>query len=161
MHDLVELKTHQYCHVMEWLYMGFGLVIRFIGLFDTARDNTLRFTVTRPIYYIFDELLTNTHAIKHFVLAASLGLHQRICLGKLKLYSWSLYKVQKNMGDTVECAMKFLQAKKWIRSPKRMCTGSFYTMCFYWSENALNGTVFQHNRHNPYTWKAKTDLPLW
>jgi hypothetical protein len=25
---------------------GFGLMIRFIGLFDTARDNTLLFTIT-------------------------------------------------------------------------------------------------------------------
>jgi hypothetical protein len=31
---------------MEWLQTGFELMIRFIGLFDTARDYTLQFTVT-------------------------------------------------------------------------------------------------------------------
>jgi hypothetical protein len=80
-----------------------------------------------PAYYIFDELLTNTHATKHFVLAESLGLHQIICLDKIKLYSLSTKYWR--TWVTQLCRMKFLQAKKCIRSPKWMCTGS-YTCAF-------------------------------
>jgi hypothetical protein len=31
---------------MEWLHVSFGLMIAFIGLFHTARDYTLQFTIT-------------------------------------------------------------------------------------------------------------------
>jgi hypothetical protein len=36
-----------YCRLIEWLQTAFGLVIGFIGLFDTARDYILQYTVTR------------------------------------------------------------------------------------------------------------------
>jgi hypothetical protein len=32
--------------MIEWLWMGFGLMIRFTGFFDIARDYTLQFTIT-------------------------------------------------------------------------------------------------------------------
>jgi hypothetical protein len=40
---------------MEWLQTGFGLIIEFIGLFDTARNYTSQFTVTH----------THTHTSVH------------------------------------------------------------------------------------------------
>jgi hypothetical protein len=42
---------------MELLLTGFGLMTGFIGLFGTARDYTLRFTITHTH--------THTHTHKH------------------------------------------------------------------------------------------------
>jgi hypothetical protein len=32
-----------------WLYTGFGLMIGFVGLFDTARDYSLQFTISHTL----------------------------------------------------------------------------------------------------------------
>jgi hypothetical protein len=44
-----------YCHVYEWLQMGFGLMIEFIGPFDMACDYPWQFTIAHMHAY------THTH----------------------------------------------------------------------------------------------------
>jgi hypothetical protein len=38
-----------YCHVMEWLHTGLGLMTGFIAHFDSARDYTLQFSITHTL----------------------------------------------------------------------------------------------------------------
>jgi hypothetical protein len=38
--------NYEYCHGIEWLYTGFGLMVGYIGFFDTARDYSLQFIIT-------------------------------------------------------------------------------------------------------------------
>jgi hypothetical protein len=44
--DIFTYFTIYYCHVYERHYRRFGLMIRFIGHFDTARYYTLQFITT-------------------------------------------------------------------------------------------------------------------
>jgi hypothetical protein len=45
--------------VMEWLLKGFGLMMGFIGLFDTARDYTLQFTIRHALANIDSHIFTD------------------------------------------------------------------------------------------------------
>jgi hypothetical protein len=52
-----------YCHMYEWLQMGFGLMIEFIGLFDTVHDYPWQFTITH----------THTHTPTHSAMSPVLS----------------------------------------------------------------------------------------
>jgi hypothetical protein len=63
-----------YCHVYEWPCTGFGLMIGFIGLFYTARDYTLRFTITHARTHRHAHTGVHSHVFtSHFLIAASNG----------------------------------------------------------------------------------------
>jgi hypothetical protein len=60
-----------YCHVMELVQKGFGLMIGFIGLIDTVRDCTLQFTV------IHTSVHSHVFTSRHLVAASNLPLGSR------------------------------------------------------------------------------------
>jgi hypothetical protein len=63
MTNLTLTRTCIYCHVYEWLYTGFGLMIGFIGLFERACDYTLQFTITHTHSIIHSHISINRYTV--------------------------------------------------------------------------------------------------